>query len=408
MSKLLSRHFYYKFNKFQFKKCFNNFFNKTFCDMNKFMNESNSNNKNIKAPLKIFYFGNDDVSLSPLETLFSIHKNTTLNLISEINVVTTPHSPGNKTQLKFHNFLRENNIKCEYIVNDNWNDITEKINRNELNSKAAFVCSFGKMIPSDIITSFELIENKGIYVIHPSLLPKYRGGAPIQHTLLNNEKETGVSLIKTSKNKFDAGEVLMQSKIKIENYHTFKELSIILSNEGAKLLGKFILEKYFFINDQEKPILETNKSFAKIISDKKFVYLDFTNQICKDILKIFRAFNGSQLSPFCKLKFGKHVKLTLFENLFESNPKVTEKMFSDKIVKEYTFPGCIYWDFNIDPLNIYIRTVDGWMISSQIKMEGYDTLNAKDFVNRAFKNQRVNKSEKKMYVGVISKNDVIF
>jgi methionyl-tRNA formyltransferase len=60
------------------------------------------------------------------------------------------------------------------------------------------------MIPGKIIDKF----NQGMLVVHPSLLPKYRGSCPIQHAILNREKETGVSIIEISKNKFDAGSIL--------------------------------------------------------------------------------------------------------------------------------------------------------------------------------------------------------
>lgn len=60
------------------------------------------------------------------------------------------------------------------------------------------------MVPTEIIDSFPL----GMYVMHPSLLPKYRGACPIQHAILNKETETGVSIIEISKNKFDAGNIL--------------------------------------------------------------------------------------------------------------------------------------------------------------------------------------------------------
>ena len=66
------------------------------------------------------------------------------------------------------------------------------------------VASFGHMIPDNIIDRF----TQGMLVVHPSLLPKYRGSCPIQHAILNKEKETGVSVIEISKNKFDAGAIL--------------------------------------------------------------------------------------------------------------------------------------------------------------------------------------------------------
>jgi methionyl-tRNA formyltransferase len=61
------------------------------------------------------------------------------------------------------------------------------------------------MIPVRLIEKFR----HGMIVIHPSLIPKYRGGAPIQHALLNNEKETGVSFLEISPKKFDAGRILL-------------------------------------------------------------------------------------------------------------------------------------------------------------------------------------------------------
>ena len=71
--------------------------------------------------------------------------------------------------------------------------------------KISFVASFGHMVPNDFIDKFPL----GMYVMHPSLLPKYRGACPIQHAILNNEEETGISIIEISKNKFDAGKILL-------------------------------------------------------------------------------------------------------------------------------------------------------------------------------------------------------
>lgn len=71
------------------------------------------------------------------------------------------------------------------------------------------VCSFGYMIPSYIIDTF----NNNMMVIHPSLLPKYRGASPIHYALLENQKETGVSFIKITKKTFDAGDILHQTKI---------------------------------------------------------------------------------------------------------------------------------------------------------------------------------------------------
>lgn len=61
------------------------------------------------------------------------------------------------------------------------------------------------MIPDNIIDAF---TTQSMLVVHPSLLPKYRGACPIQWALMKGETETGVSVIECSKGKFDAGKIL--------------------------------------------------------------------------------------------------------------------------------------------------------------------------------------------------------
>ena len=68
------------------------------------------------------------------------------------------------------------------------------------------IASFGHMVPGRVIEAFP----NGMVVMHPSLLPKYRGACPIQHAILNQEDETGVSVIEISKRTFDAGDILLQ------------------------------------------------------------------------------------------------------------------------------------------------------------------------------------------------------
>ena len=60
------------------------------------------------------------------------------------------------------------------------------------------------MIPDEIIEAFP----SGMLVMHPSLLPKYRGACPIQHAILNQDSHTGTSVIEIAKGVFDAGEIL--------------------------------------------------------------------------------------------------------------------------------------------------------------------------------------------------------
>lgn len=92
---------------------------------------------------------------------------------------------------------------------NNWNVPTDKT------YDLGVVVSFGYFIPPHIISSFKY----GAVNVHPSLLPKYRGAAPIQHAILYGDKETGVSVQELDDREFDAGRILTQQKV-VRTDHT--------------------------------------------------------------------------------------------------------------------------------------------------------------------------------------------
>ena len=98
------------------------------------------------------------------------------------------------------------------------------------------VAAYGKILPKEILG----IPKYGALNVHPSLLPKYRGASPIQTVLLNEEDETGVSIIALDE-KMDHGPVLTMSKLQIaNNKYRYQELHNTLAKIGAELLIKTI------------------------------------------------------------------------------------------------------------------------------------------------------------------------
>ena len=93
------------------------------------------------------------------------------------------------------------------------------------------VAAVGKIIKDETIAAFP----RGILNIHPSLLPKYRGTTPIESALLNNDKETGVSVMRLAHD-MDAGNILAQESIQITPETTKQTLYESLATTGAKLL----------------------------------------------------------------------------------------------------------------------------------------------------------------------------
>lgn len=95
------------------------------------------------------------------------------------------------------------------------------------------VFDFGQIVPSQVLN----IPKTAALNIHPSLLPKYRGAAPIIRAMMNGEKETGITIIKMN-TKIDAGDIVLQEKVLIPDNITRGEIEEILLDMGCELLKK--------------------------------------------------------------------------------------------------------------------------------------------------------------------------
>lgn len=103
--------------------------------------------------------------------------------------------------------------------------------------EVAVIVAYGKLIPNSIIE----IPPKGCVNLHGSLLPKYRGSAPIQWSVLNGDNETGVTTIYINED-MDAGDIIESRSVDIGEYETSGELFERLKHEGAELLSHTLFE----------------------------------------------------------------------------------------------------------------------------------------------------------------------
>ena len=99
------------------------------------------------------------------------------------------------------------------------------------------VVAYGQLIPSNYLN----LSKHGFINIHASLLPKWRGAAPVQRSIMNLDKETGVSIMKIVK-KLDSGPVMKQQKIEIKKNTNAEELLNQLSYISSKLILESIDE----------------------------------------------------------------------------------------------------------------------------------------------------------------------
>ena len=124
------------------------------------------------------------------------------------------------------NFAEQNKliIKTPTRIEDEYNYL------KEINIDLAIVVAYGQIIPSKILK----LSKNGFINIHASLLPKWRGAAPIQRSIMSGENITGITIMKIEK-KLDSGPILLSKSIKSENL-TFGQLEKSLSELGSKVI----------------------------------------------------------------------------------------------------------------------------------------------------------------------------
>lgn len=175
--------------------------------------------------MKFIFFGTPYVARDTLATLCA-------HGYRPEAVVTNPDAPSGRGQLLTPSptnvFATEQNIPVHTPdVLDN--AFLERV--NAYGAEAAIVVAYGKIFPQSLIESFPL----GAINVHYSLLPKYRGAAPVEHALRNGETETGVT-IQLMVLQMDAGDVLAQERIAIDPMDTTSTLRPKLITAGAELL----------------------------------------------------------------------------------------------------------------------------------------------------------------------------
>lgn len=117
------------------------------------------------------------------------------------------------------------------------------------------VASFGYWISQPVIQAFP----SGIINVHPSLLPKYRGSAPLQHAILNGDSETGVSIMRIMADRLDSGAVLRQNTYALSPSATFQTLLHDLSAMGGEMISD-VLEDWERVQELPQNDAQTTRA----------------------------------------------------------------------------------------------------------------------------------------------------
>ena len=156
----------------------------------------------------------------------------------------------------------------------------------KLDADLGIVVAYGQIIPSEILN----LTKKGFINIHASLLPKWRGAAPIQRSIINLDKQTGITIMKIN-NKLDSGPICNSYKIDISNNANAE----IISNKLSLLGAEKILDNIDNILDDEIEFKEQNHADATYANkiEKSEGKIDWNNKAENIIGKI----NGLYPSP---------------------------------------------------------------------------------------------------------------
>lgn len=175
--------------------------------------------------MRVIFMGTPEFAVPCLSALAEKHK--------VIGVFTQPDKPKGRKQILTAPPVKERAIELGLPV---FQPNTLKSNEafeavSKLNADVIVVVAYGKILPQNILSE----PRFGCINVHASLLPKYRGAAPIQWSVINGEKETGVTTMQMDAG-LDTGDILQTSSLKIGDDETADELHDRLSALGARLI----------------------------------------------------------------------------------------------------------------------------------------------------------------------------
>ena len=315
--------------------------------------------------LNIIFMGTPDFARDSLE---AIHKaGHTIKA-----VITVPDKPKGRGMKLIPSEVKEYAIENHLPVYqpDKLRDNQEIIDMiKKINPDIICVVAYGKIIPKEILS----LPKFGCINVHPSLLPKYRGSSPIQSAILNGDKETGVTTMYLNE-EMDAGDIILQTKVKIGEDETSGELWNRLSKIGAELLIKTLKE----IEEQKAPRIKqgNNVTYSKML-DKSIAKIDWENKTAKEIKNLVRGLNPI-MGAYSTLN-GKKIKFWKVDIISTDN--FIEK-YQEFKGYEYRFseiePGTIlYVDKKI---GIYIMTKEGILIVLEIQGENAKRMTTTEFL----------------------------
>ena len=241
--------------------------------------------------LKIIYFGSPYYSVSLLKKIISLGHHVPL-VISQGSKKTRR---GKIVHTPIYEFCEKNKLRC--ITPDEYNDnILEDI--STIKADLGIIYAYGKLIPQLVVDTTKF----GIMNLHCSLLPAYRGAAPIQHALINNEAMTGITYFEINE-KIDEGKIIVNELYTIKESDNCTSVQDNLTNIAieccSKAIDKMCSKEYSISTLNDKP------TYAKKIT-KEDACLSWD----MNIRLIFNNIRALHLWPVARIDlYGEEIKI---------------------------------------------------------------------------------------------------
>jgi len=306
--------------------------------------------------------GTPDFAKESLEAIYNAGHNI-------IAVITNPDRPKGRGMKMISSPVKEFAVEKNIPVLQPEKIREIKDTLVQLNPDLFCVVAYGKILPKDILD----IPKKGSINVHGSLLPKYRGAAPIQWSVLNGDKKTGITTMYMDEG-MDTGDMILQEEVEIGENETTGELWERLSKIGANLLVETLKK----IENGTAPRKKQPSDFTMApMLNKEMARIDWENKTAKEIKNLVRGLNPI-MGAYTTYK-GKKIKIWRagcieLNDFIEDHPEFSEYVSNLENMAE---GAVIYSDIKN---GLFVKAKEGILILQEVQAENAKKMSVQDFL----------------------------
>lgn len=246
--------------------------------------------------MRIVFMGTPDFAVGSLQALCESGKHEILAVVTQPN---RPKGRGNKLlQTPVKEYAMAQGLTVYQPQKVKTPEFVELL--HELQPELIVVAAFGQFLSKEILE----LPKYGCINVHASLLPKYRGAAPIQYAIIKGEKESGVTIMQMDIG-MDTGAMLDKVVVPIAENTTMGELHDALREQGAALLLQ-VIDKIATGTAVAEPQDDAQATYATLL-DRSMEHIDWS-KTAQEVHNLIRGFNPAP-STFTKLPNGKSLKI---------------------------------------------------------------------------------------------------